>query len=85
MPSTFIQFPIVINGWLHIHAFIDTGATHSLMSSELALQNNIPIDTLHKTPMNQVQGSLTSIGRVQFQLQIASRTLPVVAHVVEGL
>lgn len=85
MPKRFIQCPVVIEGWLRLQAFIDTGSTGSLMSTTLFNESKLKLDSSHKAHLNTINGSAISIGRVHFQLNIASKTLPVVIDVVEGL
>lgn len=85
MPPLFIQFPVVINGWLRLHTFIDTAATATLMSPQLQQACNLQLDSRFLTHLDQVDGSTTSIGRVTFNLQIASQTQQVEAFVIERL
>lgn len=85
MPSSFVSFPVTIDSWFRVHAFVDSGATISLISSTLVNESKLALDTSSKTTFNQLLGNLHSIGRCHFTLTIGSRSMPVTVDVIEGL
>ena len=84
MHPKFIKFPVSINGWFRTHAFVDTGATLSLMSLHTAQQAKLRINTKTRTSLSQITGYTASIGRTTLRLTIGSITKQVAIDVMES-
>ena len=69
---------------VRIPAFVDTGSTHSCISSQLASQLKLRPQPNTDITINQVNSSFKTKGLIQTQLTIANRTETVTLHVIDS-
>ena len=67
---------------VHIPAIVDTGSTHSCISSQLAAELNLKPKPNSAITISQVNSSFQTQGCIKTQLTIANRTESVTLHII---
>ena len=80
---THVDIVVNINN-VRIPAFVDTGSTHSFISTELAKQLKLEPKSNTELSVTQVNGSFRSKGSTETQIRIANRTESVSLQIVDG-